>query len=158
MAKRFRFRLQNVLRYRQRLEEKAKKDLALAQRDLIEQQRRLDRLWSERAEQQARLASKAVARLDMSEVMSYHSYIYAIEARLRREGLELVRREAAAEKKRLELVEASRAKRALEILREKRFGEYLKYLDSEERKALDEIKPGSIGGEALIGSIGRGND
>lgn len=93
-----------------------------------------------REEQKRVLRDMELGAINMEALRSQVSHIIGIERNIKRceERLEDLR--AAEEKKRQELVQATKEKKALENLRRRRLMEWRREADREERKFLDEIR------------------
>ena len=140
MAKKFRFRLEPLLKYRRHLDEQARRELALAHRRALDQnQVLLKLLQDEYAAKKRMTALKSRAELSVREVRMNEQFLLGTARRIRREyeGLQnLLLREQQA---RRVLVEARRKMRVLERLKERRKAGYDYELSRAERKELDEI-------------------
>jgi flagellar FliJ protein len=135
-----RFRLQQVLDYRERVEAIAQQELAS-----LEQQRRiaLEALWLQerQAEQQreALAAQRAHGALDPHELERAASYLAgaaAVIAARREQVAELEERVAAGH---AALLAAARDRRALEQLREREVAAALDAVERREARELDEL-------------------
>lgn len=133
------FRLDTLLRIRQRQEDQKAMALAEARRDAQQAQARQAGIV---ARQQAMLAAAgdaARARFDASDVRRYYQHERHL-ARLAVEQDALVRQlEAEAARRRDELEEALKRKRMVERLRERRAAARAAALRREEQRQLDEI-------------------
>ena len=114
MARRFRFNLEGVLRYRGLLEDQRRREFAEASRRVEEERLRREELLGERAGiQDERSAEESDRR--------------------RREY------EVEAEKRRQNLVAASRDRRVMESLKDRRREDFLREEGRREQSALDEL-------------------
>jgi len=134
----FRFRLERFLEIRRAKEDVAQRELARAALAVREETLRLTALLAE--EEECRRASRDLRRgpLDLAALRLGEDYRSAMDRRVRdsRERLlELGRAEAG---KRLALVEAMKAVKVLERLRERKLAEWTRSVEREERKVLDE--------------------
>jgi flagellar FliJ protein len=139
MAKAFTFRLERLLEVRRLREEIARRDWAVAQRELREQKRRVLELLVE--EDQGRNAARLikVKVLNLDQIRLHESYLSGLERRIqdaRARFQELLKGEA--EKRRL-TVEARKRVRVLERFREKKRQAYLYEVGRQEQKFLDEV-------------------
>jgi len=140
MAKKFQFRLEQVLSLKKQLEDLRVRELALAKGKLLEVEEALQvhhQADSEFLEMYGEFEKTGSFTSD--QVSSYVEYR---EWLLRREKeLKIREKEWAAEveKRRQVAVKASREKRLLENLRDKKEAEHEKEVSSEEQKFLDEI-------------------
>jgi len=140
MARRFQFRLEQVLGYRQQLEDARTRELSGAQAELL-------RVQGDRKEHETLTGEflgrfgelKKTGGFTVEEILSYSDYgdwMAFEEKQLQRQEREA---EAEVEKRRLEAVKASRDRRLLENLREKQKQAHAAEVSKEEQDFLDEI-------------------
>jgi flagellar FliJ protein len=141
MAKRFRFRLQALLRLREQTERQRQRELAellRAIRELEDQVRRLDEQI--RAEDAfLRDVIHPGQALDLRLVGIHRRYVMAAQRRIFGILSQLAGVRKRAEAARQRLVEATQAKRALEIVRDKQKAAYMAALSKAEDRMLDEV-------------------
>ena len=135
---RFRFRLEAILRLKENEEKEAKErllkirgEIAAVEADIARLERELDN--------SVRKRSFAIERGKLIDEALWRRYIPTLEARIKalRERLMLKKKE---EEKALEVfLEKRRERKSLEKLRERRFREFLKEIDSQERRTIDEV-------------------
>ncbi len=137
--KSFKFKLQPVLHHRQKKEDILKKELAEA-KSLFEKERAvLDRLTSKLSDIQAELRHKQQSSFTASEAASYSTYLTRVEREIDVQTIKLT--DIAVEVKRAQgrLIEASRDKKIMEKLQEKKYEEYKVEADKAEQTLIDEI-------------------
>jgi len=137
--RRFVFKLDRVLNYRVAVEEEKKRVLADAQRAVATQREHIRIIEAEIDRQMSQLRSRSVASVDVRDLAARRSYINYLRAALSSayEALEFLKGQLA--ERRDELIAASKERKVLERVREKRFGEYMYEEDREEQKFIDEI-------------------
>jgi flagellar protein FliJ len=140
MARRFRFRLGQVLNLRKQVEELRIRELAQAQGELLKIEQSLRaHAEEERAFLERYGNFEKTGAFNADDVMAYCQYKDWL---LRREK-ELHRREQEwmkeAERRRQAVVKASREKRLLENLKKRQFREHAREVLGEEQRFLDEI-------------------
>lgn len=134
----FNFRLQSVLDYRRQLEEKQMLEFADAKRLLNYEKEALKKLRRERADLISRLKRMGESNLSVADVSTYLSYIsHMKDGENHREDI-ICKMGNEVEEKRIKLVDASKKKRILEVLKEKKLIECRLFLNSMEQKDLDE--------------------
>lgn len=134
----FNFRLQKVLDYRKQLEEKRILEFADTKKRLDCEKETLKKLKRERADLISRLEKMGENKLSAADASIYLSYISHIKDE-ENDGEDIVCQIGKELKeKRAKLVDASKKKRILEILKEKKLKEYKVSLISREQKELDE--------------------
>ncbi len=137
--RKFQFNLQPVLSLRRQAQRLKQKEFA----DVVQEIRRCERdimcVLSEREAAQKGLRLAQQRRIEPRQVVFHLSFLNHLDGRLNRLREELLALSRKAEKKRLELVEASKKKKSLEKLRERRKVEYEYEAGREERKMFDEV-------------------
>jgi flagellar FliJ protein len=139
MAKRFQFRLQPVLRHRERQEEKEMLAFAAAQDKVVRQQEHLDELAEEKSLDQDAIVDLYQNRAPFGDVMRYHQHINLLNMTAAQGRVELRRREQELESRREDLLKARTARRALELLKERQREAYRQREAQEEARFLDEL-------------------
>ena len=134
--KAFTFGLEKVLNLRQFHEDEAKIELGRAVGALAELESRIRSVAVERAkaaEDQFSPGNTAV------EIQQYMYYLIRLDNTKERLLIEAAQAELKVEEARSVYIEASRERKVLEKLKEKRYKEYRKSLFAEEAKALDDV-------------------
>ena len=134
----FNFRLQPVLKHRKQLEERLMLEFADIKRNLYFEKETVEKLRRERADLISRLKKMGESKLSAADVSIYLSYISYMkdEENHREEIIRQIGKEL--EEKRIKLVNASRKRKILEIIKEKKLKEYRLSLTKREQKELDE--------------------
>ena len=137
--KKFKYRLQALLKVKEHIEKERQKDHAVALQKVYHQTDELDRIDNSRMESQSAQRSQMTQNISVAEMLVYSRYL----ARLKREqlaGNELLHLlEGEAEEKRTELVIASKDRRVLEKLKEKQSAKHHAEIDQALTKENDEI-------------------
>ncbi len=116
--------------------------LAEARLRVLDQNRKLLRMLAERDEGKASLREMRMKELDLGRLRLQQDYLESLERRIRGEFdllQEMVRAEIG---RRRALTEAARGVKVLDRLRDRRFQEWARGLDRQERKSLDEAAQG----------------
>ena len=156
--RRFRFRLERVLRYRRMLQEARQRDFAEAQTRVVAQERYIADLEGERTAEREAFRRTRLAAGTRRTVQLIRAYLAALELRLasaRKDRAELSRE---AEVRREALVRARRDVRALELLREKQREAWRRGEEIEEQKNIDEMAAAAgraRGGKARASRVSR---
>ena len=140
MARRFQFRLQQVLSLRKQVEEVRVRELAQAKGRLLEIENTIKDHQREEAEFLTMYGDfEKTQGFTTNEVMAYcefKDWLLRREKELRRQEREWSKE---VERRRQEAVKASRAKRLLENLRERQMRTHAQEVLGEEQRFLDEI-------------------
>ncbi len=139
MARRFRFNLEAVLRYREIMEDQKRRDFAEANRLVDEERLRREDILRERSGMQDEIVKSFQEQAPFQSVVaSYH-----MVGRLEQAAAESLRRqqalEAERERRRALLVEARQETRMMETLKERRKEEFVREQEKIEQTLLDEL-------------------
>ncbi len=137
--KKFKFRLEPILRLKEHREKEKQKIHAAALQQVTNQERSLEDIRNMRSSQQGDMRDHLEGRLNINRLISYNRYF----AKLNRDeltGKELLRAfNKNAEDKRLDLVEATKQRRIYEKLRERHRTRHDKGQNLQIQKEQDEI-------------------
>lgn len=137
--KKFKFRLDNVLRYREAREQKVLREFAAAMRALDAEERELARLVRGRNDGAARLRAELGGRCSPDAIRSLESFLDCREIEIKEQEVRVLAAREFAETKRLELVEAGREKKLVEKLYDKEWERYRLEAGRDEQKFMDEV-------------------
>ncbi len=136
----FKYRMQNILNIKNKLEEQAKNEFAAANRKVLEEEERLAVLRNRKAalEKKAR-ELLAAPSLDIQEIILNKSGIRKTEGRIEEQKKAIFLAKELLEKKRVTLMEVRMERRTHEILKENAFAEFLMEEKAAEGKEIDEL-------------------
>ncbi len=137
--KKFVFRLEPLYDYRQKMEDACKKEFGAALSKVEEEEFKLRMLRD-----QHRSASDEIDRLkeqgaSMDEITLYYSYVIGVKEYIKAQEKIIAEFRQALEEKRVELGEASKGRRAVEIIKEKSLEAHLADMNRQEQKNTDDI-------------------
>lgn len=135
---RFTFRLEHVLRFRMNKEEGVQRELSLRRAQLLRIDGQLRELRSTMS-RFVRETGYGEGEFSPLEAVAVDSYIARLAGSIK--GLQEVRRRKALEVDRFMelLVEARKARKVIEVLKERQWSRYLDEVDREEAAALDDV-------------------
>ncbi len=137
--KRFRYRLEPLLKIKSHVEKQRQKEHAAALHQVYRQQEHLDEIESKRQDTFKHQSERLTGKLSAVQFQMATRYL----AKLRMDtltGKELLRGlEQEAERRRVKLVEATKEKKIFDKLKERQRERYLTELDHTEQKELDEL-------------------
>lgn len=137
--KRFAFKLQPLLNYREYLERLAKQNTAKAHMDVTHCTNRIAAL-KQTYDQNSQTVEDILAKgVNASEFRQYHQYLDAVESGIEDEKLRKIQLSKILMEKLLALKKKSIDKKAMEIYRERLMAEYTQKMIKIEQKELDEI-------------------
>lgn len=141
MAKKFKFKLDSVLRYREMIEEDRKREFAIANRAVEEQKAKARELEEEREGMQNALREmySSGGKLQFNALVNSVRYVGGLDMGIASSYREASRLEQEMEGKRQAFVESRRDKRALEILKEKKQDAHEDEANKERQQILDEL-------------------
>lgn len=134
----FNFRLQPVLKHRKQLEERIMLEFADKKRNLACEKETLKKLRRGTADLIFRLKKMGESKLSAADASIYLSYISHMKDEENYREKIICQIEKELEEKRTKLVNASRKRRILEIIKEKKLKEYRSSLIIREQKEMDE--------------------
>lgn len=137
--KRFSFRLDNILNYRNYLEKKAQRDLLDVRNQCVERENRVKRLAGKRIESVIQCRDEAMKGLDVSMYKIYQAFLQKLDHDLERVHMDLQEEEKKVKAQEKILKKESIKKKALEILKDLQLKDYMKRLEQEEQKYMDEM-------------------
>jgi flagellar FliJ protein len=135
----FRFELEGVLSYRRMIEEEAHREFLLAQQRLDLAGEALARLFLYRTEAQGDLAGREGGSFDVAEVLRYHDYLKGLVERIAEAQVELAGLERERNARRSVLSQASRDRKVIEKVRDRRRQAWRSDVERDEQKETDEV-------------------
>ena len=149
--RRFQFRLQSVLNYREQAEHQRELMFARAVQTVQAQQRRLMELSELTSESVENIREHGSERVDMVALRQEGRYLASVRKRIARAIGHLRVIEDELDRARLGFIDARKGRRVLELLRERRVTEYRHEADLENQRDLDEIGSRPWQGERSAG-------
>lgn len=137
--KKFKFNLEAVLVVRKHELEKKQKALMVVERELLENKKRLGDLERERSEGLRAYLEMQLHAPDAVKLMQTYYYLDALNERIERQIKVIEENMKRVEAKRVEVREAHVRKKAIDILKERQFEEYIRECKHEEQKEMDEV-------------------
>lgn len=135
---RFRFRLQGVLRFRDAQEESKKREFGATLGHLTHEEARYNKIVNE-FDRHDDLREKSGKGKILARNLISNFYYYRFLERKKSDQLKTIEKaQEAVDEKRVELVEATKKKKTLERLKERRLEEYNKEVLKEEQALIDE--------------------
>ncbi|MCL6589571.1 MAG: flagellar export protein FliJ [Firmicutes bacterium] len=137
--KKFKFKLETVLKVKSRVEELRQKELKEAEVRREQARRQLAQRQEEMAATVANYREQFQANIDLYKANDYHRFIKWLSKQIELATQHLEQCEQEVHRRRLKLMEATREKKVLEKLKEKAYEEYKAEELREEIKFLDEL-------------------
>lgn len=137
---RFRYRMQNVLDIKKKLEIQAKNEYAVANAALEEEKEKLNALIGRRRYYENKVREKLSAEnLDLGAVMEAKVAVRSIEEQMRRQRENVKKAELVLEEKRVAMTELMMERKTHERLKEQAFDEFMLEERRAESKQIDEL-------------------
>ena len=136
---RFRYRMQNILDIKEKLESQAKIAYGQANAALAEEQDKLTKLMIRRAGYEKMLRDSTVGELDFREIHRTKEAIEIMKVLVREQMINVHVAEKKVEEARQKLDEVMKERKTHENLKEKAFDEFKAELNAEENKITDEL-------------------
>ena len=134
--KKYKFKLESILGFRERIEEQLRSELSDLHHNLAEEEARVTNLERYYNEETDRMLERG--EITPLELTLYNGYLSGIRTRIE-DGHKIVATcTARVENKREELLEAAKEKKVLEVMKEKDHKEYHKAILKIEQRMLDE--------------------
>ena len=138
MAK-FRYRMQNILDVKKKLESQAEIAYGIANQNYLEEQKKLQQIVLRRASYEKILKESMMGTIDVRQVAHARADVNAMKTIMRRQMMEVHKAEKVMEDARRALNEIMMERKTHEKLREKAFEQFLEELKAEESKEIDQL-------------------
>ena len=136
---RFRYRMQNILDVKEKLETQAKNEFAIAAAREREEEEKLMELKERRAGYEARLKGLVGEKLDVMSIKEAEDAIEIIKYYIRAQELNLAAARQELEVARQKLTAAMQDRKTHERLKEKQFEQFVAEEAAKESKEIDEL-------------------
>jgi flagellar FliJ protein len=138
-AKKFKFRLDPLLKLRENREKERQREHAEAAEKVLNQKQHLEQVDRSKLQTLDHQRNRLAGQISVAEALIYSRYLMKLR-KDRLTGTELLRGlEKEAERRRARLVEAARERKTFELLKEKQKLRHLTELEKGEQKDLDEV-------------------
>ena len=138
MAK-FYYRMQNILDIKYKLEEQAKQEFAQAQTRYHQEQRKLFAIQKRREQYLDEMRRQASDRLNVLELERCNQAIEILDEQIRMQKEQVFRAMAEVDKARELLNDVMQERKTHEKLKEHQFEQFMKDLNTQEMKEIDEL-------------------
>ena len=138
MAK-FRYRMQNILDVKKKLESQAEIAYGIANQNYLEEQKKLQQIVLRRNSYEKILKESMMGTIDVRQVAHARADVNAMKTIMRRQMMEVHKAEKVMEDARRALNEIMMERKTHEKLREKAFEQFLEELKAEESKEIDQL-------------------
>ena len=136
---RFRYRMENILNLKLKLEDQAKADFGAANARLAEEQEKLQALIIQKAGYEMKIKENAQGVVNVRSIHMYQDGVRGVDLAINDQMKAVKRAQREVDLARLHLNEAMRERKTQEILKEKAFNKFLEEMKAEENKVTDEL-------------------
>lgn len=145
----FKFKLQALLKFRKSQEEEKMREMALINSEVVEKNLKITDLRSNRKENIADFTVETGKATNINTLRLYQDYLAGCDHDILDTTYEVAKVTERLDRKREELVEYVRRRRALELLRDRQEKNYNLHMKRHEQKVTDEIASHSFFREAI---------
>ncbi len=138
MAK-FRYRMQNILDVKMKLESQAKIAYGIANQKYLEEQKKLQEIVLRRASYERILKESMMGTIDVRQVSHARADVNTMKTLMRRQMIEVHKAEMQLEDARKKLNEVMMERKTHEKLKEKAFEQFKEEIKAEESKEIDQL-------------------
>ncbi len=142
---RFRYRMQNLLNIKMKMEDQAKQEFSAAKLLLDEEEQKLESLQERRRAYERKAQELLKGRLDVPGIEENKNAILVMDSYVAAQTAEVQRAEARVAEARERMTVAMQERKTHEILRENAFEEFLREENRAESKAIDELTSYTFG-------------
>ncbi|WP_066720369.1 flagellar export protein FliJ [Clostridium sp. Marseille-P299] len=143
--KKFNYRMQSILEIKYKLEDQEKTNYSIAKMKLNEEEEKLNALLHRRNQYEESLCMRMNETLNIIEIKRLQDGIESLKVFIKIQALQVKKAEQAVELAVAKLNLAMKDRKIQEKLREQAFETYLKDIELEERKEVDELVSFSYG-------------
>lgn len=137
--KRFVFNLESLYEHRQRAEEACQREFVEANLKLQSEERRLDEFKAQYRNSGLEMDALKEKGASANELEMHHAYLGGLKKQMISQEALVSKHYKIVEKKRAELVEASRNKKVMEIMKEKSLSAHMLKENRREQKEADDL-------------------
>ena len=138
MAK-FKYRMQNILDIKMKLESQAKIAYGIANQKYLEEQKKLQEIMIRRASYERALKESMIGKIDVRQVSHARADVNTMKTLMRRQMMEVHKAERMLEDARKALNDVMMERKTHEKLKEKAFEQFKAELNAEESKEIDQL-------------------
>jgi len=137
--KKFSFKFDKILNYREYLEKKAIKDLMVLRTEYMYKKNQVKKLVSKKSQNIAQCRARAMLGMDAAVYKTYQVFTKKLDNDLEAAHKELQENKERVNVQEKVLLQASIKKKSLEALKEFKFKNHTKMVEQEEQKFMDEM-------------------
>lgn len=136
---RFRYRMQNILDIKNKMETQAKMQYAAARARLTEEEEKLEGLQNRKASYLKEGKKLRESKLNVREIIDNKTAILHMDEQIKEQILQVRKAERGLEEAREQLTQVMQERKTHELLKDKAFEEFLQEEKAKESKEIDEL-------------------
>jgi len=137
--KKYRFKLESLLKYRQLSEDKLRQELAIKMQNLRRCEKKLSFMRSEKKRYAVEFNQVQSSGVRGNRIFVYRNYLSGMTKQIEQQEIKRMESKKEVDEAQKDYLEARKKLKSVEKLKEKDFQRYLDEMKIFERKALDEI-------------------
>ncbi|MCD6169369.1 MAG: flagellar export protein FliJ [Candidatus Latescibacteria bacterium] len=137
--RRFNFRLQKVMEFKEHKQKENERKLAGVKQELHKREGELSEMNNRKDNCQQRIVEKNSSHINVPEMQAYYLYLVRLTQQIREQMKQIWRLQKDAEDRRKLLLKSVQEKEMLKKLRDRYYLSYRRELERSEQKQLDEI-------------------
>lgn len=135
----FKFKLQSLLNIKQQMEDSLKNQLGKAIQAFEIEKKKLEELYEQKKKCMSEVSNEVSDGTTIEKLRSFNAYISFIKEKIINQSESVKSAHAIVDKYREELLDIVKERKMLEALKEKHFAKFLKEMEINQQKIVDEV-------------------
>ncbi|MBQ7669069.1 MAG: flagellar export protein FliJ [Clostridia bacterium] len=135
----FKFKFEAILNLKVRMEDMKKAELRRISKELEDEKEKLKNLMQEREVLYEKVREKSSRGITKQELITFNNYVSVLKRKITNQKSVIFEISTRLDKVRQELVKVSQEKKMFEILKEKKYDEYMKEYYKKEQEVVDNL-------------------
>ena len=135
----FEFKFEAILNLKVRMEDMKKAELRRISKELEDEKEKLKNLMQEREVLYEKVREKSSRGITKQELITFNNYVSVLKRKITNQKSVIFEISTRLDKVRQELVKVSQEKKMFEILKEKKYDEYMKEYYKKEQEVVDNL-------------------
>ena len=135
----FKFKFEAILNLKVRMEDMKKAELRRISKELEDEKEKLKTLMQEREVLYEKVREKSSRGITKQELITFNNYVSVLKRKITNQKSVIFEISTRLDKVRQELVKVSQEKKMFEILKEKKYDEYMKEYYKKEQEVVDNL-------------------
>ena len=135
----FKFKFEAILNLKVRMEDMKKAELRRISKELEDEKEKLKTLMQEREVLYEKVREKSSRGITKQELITFNNYVSVLKRKITNQKSVIFEISTRLDKVRQELVKVSQEKKMFEILKEKKYDEYMKEYYKKDQEVVDNL-------------------